>query len=160
MRYFKFVVASIALTLTIQGGYSPRIDQKENEPWFYTHKTKNDGLLSNVTAIDINNEDVSQAVIWYKKRAIKGNAGAQNNLGLIYANGIEVLQDYKRAVKWYRKGAEQGYSLAQNNLATMYLEGKGVSQNYKLAKKWFHKAAKQGNLDAQRSLMFIFGEKI
>ena len=37
----------------------------------------------------------------------QGNAEAQINLGVLYANGWGVAQDYVEALKWYRKAADQ-----------------------------------------------------
>ena len=37
---------------------------------------------------------------WYRKAAEQGHAGAQNNLGLMYANGQGVPQDFIRAYMW------------------------------------------------------------
>ena len=49
----------------------------------------------------------------------KKTARAQFNLGVIYAKGQGVMQDYKEALKWYKLAAEQGYVMAQNNLGAM-----------------------------------------
>ncbi len=78
---------------------------------------------------------------WFHKAADQGNAGAQNNLGLMYANGQGVPQDYAEAVRWYRKAAEQGYASAQTNLGVMYSKGQGVPQDYAQAHKWYNLAA-------------------
>jgi len=69
------------------------------------------------------------------------HAKAQNNLGLIYADGLGVPQNYATAVKWYRKAAEQGHAIAQSNLGVMYRDGEGVSRDYVEAHKWFSLAA-------------------
>ncbi|WP_305801890.1 tetratricopeptide repeat protein, partial [Thiolapillus sp.] len=71
------------------------------------------------------------------------------NLGLMYANGRGVRQDFKEAVKWYQKAAEQGLPKAQVNLGLMYGEGQGVRQDFKEAVKWYRKAAEQGLTEAQ-----------
>ena len=42
-----------------------------------------------------------------RKVAEQGDAEAQYNLGIMYANGRGVTQDDKEAVTWFRKGAEQ-----------------------------------------------------
>ena len=52
-----------------------------------------------------------------------GGAVAQNNLGLLYANGQGVVQDDEAAVKWYTRTAEQGYARSQFNLGVMYING-------------------------------------
>ena len=41
--------------------------------------------------------------------AEQGQAGAQYNLGVIYASGAGVPQDDAEAARWYRLAAEQGY---------------------------------------------------
>ena len=43
-------------------------------------------------------EDDKEAVKWYKLAAEQRNASAQYNLGLMYAEGEGVPQDYKTAV--------------------------------------------------------------
>ena len=80
----------------------------------------------------------------YRKAAEQGFAEAQYNLGVMYANGQGVRQDYTQAVQWYRKAAEQGLAEAQYNLGVMYAKGEGVRQNYKIAKGWFGKACDNG----------------
>ncbi len=53
-----------------------------------------------------------------------GLAGAQCNLGLMYAHGNGVPKDAVEAVQWYQKAAEQGHASAQNNLGWAYDHGK------------------------------------
>ena len=73
--------------------------------------------------------------------ASQGDASAQSNLGLMYANGEGVTQDYKEAVKWYQLAAAQGYTAAQFNLGFMYTNGQGVIQDYNEEVKWYKLAA-------------------
>ena len=77
-----------------------------------------------------------------------GNAVAQNNLGLMYANGKGVIQDYKTAVKWYRLAAEQGNADAQFNLGLMYGMGRGVIRDPVYAHMWYNIAASNGARNA------------
>lgn len=87
--------------------------------------------------------------------AEQGDAEAQYNLGVMYAQGQGVRQDDAQAVQWYRQAAEQGYAQAQSNLGVMYYNGQGVRQNYKIAKEWFGKACDNGlqqGCDAYREL--------
>ena len=51
--------------------------------------------------------------------AEQGYAAAQTNLGIMYAEGQGVPQDYKEAVKWYRLAAAQGFAGAQSNIGRM-----------------------------------------
>ena len=52
----------------------------------------------------------------FRLSAVKGNASAQYNLGVMYAEGQGVTKDSKEANKWYRFSAEQGNTKAQTNL--------------------------------------------
>ena len=108
------------------------------------------------------NGDDALAVKWYRKAAEQGDAGAQNNLGVVYELGQGVPQDHKTAVKWYRKAAEQGHAEAQYNLGVMYRGGRGVARDWKQAAKWYRKAAEQGHAMAQFLLgeMYKFGKGV
>ena len=68
---------------------------------------------------------------WYRLAAEQGNASAQYNLGVRYANGEGVPQDDAEAVKWYRLAAEQGDASAQYNLGVRHANGEGVPQQIK-----------------------------
>jgi len=80
------------------------------------------------------------------------NLAAQYNLGLSYANGDGVAQDYERAAQWYEKAAERTHIQAQYNLGLLYLQGKGVAKDPLRAYFWVKVAALQGDDRAQDSL--------
>ena len=105
-------------------------------------------LSSETTDEDRDNQNFRS----YEKAAKKGNAAAQYNLGVCYANGQGVNQDYAKAVIWYEKSAEQGDADAQYNLGNCYFFGRGLSQDYAKAVTWYEKSARQGNADAQNNL--------
>lgn len=96
--------------------------------------------------------DYKAAVALWTVAANKGDAEAQNNLGLLYDKGEGVAQDYNQAASWYRKAAEKGYAPAQNNLGLTYAKGQGVPQDNKQAVSWFRTAADQGYAEAQNNL--------
>jgi uncharacterized protein len=54
------------------------------------------------------------------------SATAQSALGLRYAMGQGLPQDYAEAVKWYKRAAEQGVAFAQFTLGVRYAHGQGV----------------------------------
>ncbi|MGI9439961.1 MAG: tetratricopeptide repeat protein [Parvibaculales bacterium] len=93
-----------------------------------------------------------EAVKWYRQAAERGDAGAQNNLGVMYNNGEGVIKNDKTAVKWFRQAAVQGNALAQFNLGLMYARGEGVARDYNEAAEWYRQAAEQGMAGAQNSL--------
>jgi|APFre7841882590_1041340.scaffolds.fasta_scaffold09827_2 TPR repeat protein len=84
------------------------------------------------------------------------SALAQYNLGIAYAMGDGVAQNYTTAVDWWRKAAEQGYVKAQRSLGGAYRLGKGVVQDYATAIDWWRKAAEQGDLQAQNNLAWLY----
>jgi uncharacterized protein len=84
--------------------------------------------------------------------AHEGHSGAQFNLGVLYAVGRGVPQDYGQAARWYRLAAEHGHALAQCNLGVLYEKGEGVSRSDAEAIRWYRMAADQGNPGGQNNL--------
>ena len=88
--------------------------------------------------------------------AEQGNALAELGLGVMYANGQGVPQDFAQAVVWCLKAAEQGDADAQTIVGVMYVNGHGVPQDYAQALIWYRKAADQGNGQAQFGLGLMY----
>lgn len=97
-------------------------------------------------------KDHSQAVRWYREASAQGVAAAENNLGLMYAQGLGVPRDLRRAAELWKKASEAGYGLAQYNLGLAYFRGEGVPRDERLAAVWFHKSAEAGLADAQYAI--------
>jgi S1-C subfamily serine protease len=114
-------------------------------------------VLLGIAAIQLpaqNTETARKRFEEIKAQAEKGDAGAQNNLGVCYAKGDGVAMDVEEAVKWYRKAAEQGHVDAQSNLGFCYFKGRGanghgVGKDEVESLKWFRKAAEQNDAPAQ-----------
>ena len=92
------------------------------------------------------------------ERAERGDAEAQFLLGVMYARGHGVGQDYKEARKWWEKAVAQNYVPAFNELGLMYAQGHGVKQNYKKARELFEKAAAKNYPRALSNLGFMYSE--
>jgi TPR repeat protein len=111
------------------------------------------------TGLDAYNRgDFAAALREWQPIAQQGEPHAQYNLGLLYARGQGVAQDYAQAAAWYRKAAEQGVPAAEYNLGVMYANGQGVAADPQEASKWFLKAAEQGVGDAANGLGRIYNE--
>lgn len=108
------------------------------------------------------NEDLSQALRWYRSAADQGHPRAQNNLGSMLLNGMGTEKDPAEAAVWYRKAGEQGEAEAQFNLALRYLHGSGVSQSDAEAAAWLKQAAAQGHTEAigQLGTLSRFGQGV
>ena len=89
-------------------------------------------------------QDDAEAVIWYRRAAEQGHAGAQYSLGRMYDIGRGAPEDDAEAVRWFRLAAEQGEASAQYNLGVMYGTGEGVPQDDAEAVRWYRLAAEQG----------------
>jgi len=85
-------------------------------------------------------------------RATEGDAEAQLQLGLRYAEGDGVIQNDKEAAKWFSLAARQGLSEAEYHYGLILLKGRGVVQDYHAAFNWIEKPAKRGYAKAQYSL--------
>jgi len=92
--------------------------------------------------------DYKSAIIEWTKRANKGAAFAQYNLGTVYSNG-KVTKDYEKAVYWYKEAANQGYMKAQFQLGWHLYYGEGITKNYNKALYWWREAMKQGSVRAE-----------
>ena len=101
-------------------------------------------------------KDYRTAFVGFKKLAEQGHAGAQNNLGVMYASGEGVPKGEQRAAAWFRKAAEQGDASAQFNLGNMYRNGQGMPKDEQQAVAWYRKAAEQGDASAQNSLGVMY----
>ena len=91
-----------------------------------------------------------------KPLAENDNASAQYNLGVLYARGQGVPQDFTEAAKWYQKAAEQGLAEAQYNLGVRYDRGQEVQQDFTEAAKWYQSAAEQGEAKSQYNLGVLY----
>lgn len=85
-----------------------------------------------------------------------GDAAAAWRMGRLYAEGLEVEQDWLEAARWYRKSAQGGDPQGQYQLGRLFEEGKGVGQDWKQAAEWYRRAAEQGYADAEWKLGLCF----
>jgi len=79
-----------------------------------------------------------------RRMAEVGYARAQYDLGVVYAKGRGVAQDYVEAAKWYRLAADQGDSDAQYRLGLMYMMGQGVPPDDVRAYMWLNLSMTDG----------------
>jgi len=97
--------------------------------------------------------DVSQI----RTKAEGGDAEAQNSLGLLYAKGQGLEQNYTQAAKWYRLAADQGNAGAQVSMGELYEAGQGgVPRNDTEAAKWYRLAAEKGSSRGQYNLAVLY----
>lgn len=86
------------------------------------------------------------------EEAKSGDAVAQFDLAVRYAEGNAAERNYELAAQWYGKAAEQGLAVAEYRLASLYEKGLGVSQDMQRAKNLYQRAAEKGNTRAMHNL--------
>lgn len=86
------------------------------------------------------------------------DAEAMNRIGIRYATGSGVPQDFVAALAWYQRAAEHGSVSAMNNIATLHFHGLGVPQSYEEAVKWLRLAVEKGDAAAQNRLGAMYQE--
>ncbi len=96
--------------------------------------------------------DFATAVRIFQALADQKIPGGLWAMGVMYAEGKGVAQDYTAAAKWYRLASERGHPISQYELGVLYDRGLGVIQSQAEAAKWFKRAAEQGYGMAQINL--------
>ncbi len=107
-------------------------------------------------------KSLAQAVEWYQAASTQGVAAAQTNLGLMYAQGRGVKQNYDEARKLWEQAAVSGHPMAQFNLGLLYLQGLAGTPDERKASQYFLQAARQNVPDAQYALgtMYLAGRGV
>jgi len=85
-------------------------------------------------------------------KARAGDPKAEYEIGLRYANGAGVAQDWEKAMSWFERAANRGIASAQWRLGLGYVRGIGLDRDNAKAVAWFKRAANQGHIGAQRAL--------
>lgn len=96
------------------------------------------------------------ARMWYSIAAHTGNAGAQNNLAGLYAEGLGGSRDDAQAAKWFEKAASAGVDQAKFNLSNFYEEGRGVPRDIRKTVQLLEELAERHEREAAFNLGHIY----
>ncbi len=88
--------------------------------------------------------------------ASAGNSQAQYELGLRYADGAGVTEDYRQAMRWFLSAALKRDAMAEWKVGLGYLSGIGVQKDPRAAVEWLKKAANQDHAGAQLMLSQLY----
>ena len=81
--------------------------------------------------------------------ARSGNADAEELIGVMYAMGLGVDQDYERAFEWYMRASMKGHPGAQSGVGWYYEVGLGMpAPDLVRAYMWYTLSAIGGDPDA------------
>ncbi|MEA2986196.1 MAG: localization factor PodJL [Alphaproteobacteria bacterium] len=90
--------------------------------------------------------------------AAAGDASAEYEVGLRYAEGRGVTANASEAVRWLELAAKQGLAMAQFRLAGLYEKGIGGKKDIETARRLYKAAAEQGNAGAMHNLAVLYAE--
>lgn len=97
-----------------------------------------------------------EAVEYFRKAALQGNADGEFGLGTMYAGGEGVSRDPQEALRWYRLAAGRGHDRAILVLALAYLGGNleltDRRRDDAQARLWIQAAAEAGNIQVMEGL--------
>jgi len=127
-------------------------DPSEASKWFHKASELINGLAA------YNHGDFDNAMRIFHPLADEGQVLGEYIIGLMYANGQGVPENYPEALKWLQKAAEQGEAKAQFSVGAIYFKGLGIPRDYAEASKWYDRAAKQGSAIAQFNLGLMYGK--
>ena len=87
--------------------------------------------------------NLAQALVWYRRAAVQGDIGAQVALGLAYAQGIGVVQDYIETDKWFNIAASRAKSADEladiaghHNKLAHVMTSSQIAEAQKLTREW------------------------
>jgi len=90
--------------------------------------------------------------------AAAGNAAAAYEIGIRYAEGRGVAQNFEEAIRWLDAAAKCGLAPAQYRLGSLYEKGQGTRKDREAARKLYAAAAEKGNGKAMHNLAVLYAE--
>ena len=100
--------------------------------------------------------NIARAMSLWEQLAEEGDAGAMNNLGVLYDQGKGAEPDQGRALHWFSRSANAGNPSGMNNYGRLLQQGRGIPANPEEAARWFDLAARKGQPEAQYNLGFLY----
>ena len=97
-------------------------------------------------------EDMKQAMTWYKKAAVQKQKASYNAVGNLYRMGKGVKADSEEAFRWFKLGADAEDAQAMLNVGNCYFYGMGAEKDLAQAVQWWQRAADGGNSYAQSQM--------
>jgi localization factor PodJL len=90
--------------------------------------------------------------------AANGDASAEYEVGIRFAEGRTVTQNFEEAARWLDRAARAGIVPAQFRLGSLYEKGLGVKKDIETARKHYIAAAEKGHAKAMHNLAVLYAE--
>jgi len=99
-------------------------------------------LVISMTHLALGQErTVAAAAATFQKQLTKarmGDSRAQNEVGIMYAEGRGTERNVPEGMRWFERSAEQGNARAACNLGLHFAKGLSVTKDVVEAVKWFY----------------------
>jgi len=119
------------------------------EPETWNRKAAEEGDAVAQFLVASRDGEASNGLKWLKKAARAGYSRAQNDLGILFKNGLGEDADLdKKALFWFRKSAKNGSPTGMYHLGEMLREQGKVER----ACYWFEKSALLGHQDSAHNM--------
>ncbi|HLN09896.1 MAG TPA: hypothetical protein VK281_13205, partial [Xanthobacteraceae bacterium] len=92
--------------------------------------------------------------------AAAGNPAAAYEIGIRYAEGRGVAQNFEEAIRWLDAAAKGGLAPAQYRLGSLYEKGQGTRKDREAARQLYAAAAEKGNGKAMHNLAVLYAEGV
>ncbi|HEY0566774.1 MAG TPA: hypothetical protein VGD13_01395 [Xanthobacteraceae bacterium] len=92
--------------------------------------------------------------------AANGDPAAEYEVGVRFAEGRGVTQNFEEAGRWLDRAARAGIVPAQFRLASLYEKGLGLKKDIEAARKLYVAAAEKGHAKAMHNLAVLHAEGI
>lgn len=92
--------------------------------------------------------------------AENGDAAAEYEIAIRYAEGRGVSQSFEQAARWFERAANKGLAPAQYRLGSLYEKGQGVKKDVEASRRLYTAAAEKGNAKAMHNLAVLYAEGI
>jgi localization factor PodJL len=92
--------------------------------------------------------------------AANGDPSAEYEVGIRFAEGRGVAQNFEEAVRWLDRAARAGIVPAQFRLGSLYEKGLGSKKDIEAARKLYVAAAEKGHAKAMHNLAVLYAEGI
>ena len=104
--------------------------------FLFSSGVSGDDLQDGLEAVQ--RQDYKEAVRLYRLSAEQGDADAQYNLGLMYAKGQGVPQDYVLAHMWWNISGSNGYkdAVTNRNIVEKKMSKQQIEKAQELARNW------------------------
>jgi localization factor PodJL len=92
--------------------------------------------------------------------ALAGDAAAQYEVGVRFADGRGVAQNAEEAVRWLDRAAKGGSAPAMFRLGAIYEKGAGAKKDLAAARDHYRAAAEKGHGKAMHNLAVLYAEGV